>query len=76
MRANLPALIRGAVPLKSVSFIAAWEHVRSREGYASANEREHDDSDDCLRNLQRHACLIYGSPHSSPKLGQKVVIVA
>ena len=79
MRANLPVVIRGAA-LTSVSIDTKLEHSQLldlRDNCAFATKRRYDQGNEWLRaiDLQRYACLIYGSTRSSPKQGQEVALV-
>jgi hypothetical protein len=82
MRANLPAVIRSAVlAFKTVPSDPGSEHaqlVNCLNRPAFAPQRTYDENKEWSRviNLQRYACLVYGSARSSPKMGQKVMIVA
>jgi hypothetical protein len=79
--ANLPVVIRSAALTIKSSINTKLEHSQAldlRDNYTFATNRKHDQSNEWLRaiNLQRYACLIYGSTPSSPKPGQKVVVIA
>ena len=79
-RPNLPAVIRDArLTFKNDVSKGGSEHPQLLEGMRGAIGGAPSLAyiEECnLANLQRYACLIYGSSRSPPRLGRKVTVIA